>query len=668
MTNYSKGFGAFLSAIFVFGLLVTGVAGPVTQADAGEFRAENSAEVRHIRNQIRAAQFLSKATFGPTQQMIDDLAIRMGQIGYRRACEEWIDDQFSKPATSHEQTSYDIFETDGLELGQQMGTRVGFYRVQSWWHVVLTADDQLRQKVAWALSQIFSVGDSLVEFNQFHQYTIPDTGGTQKAIPKWVGLANYYDKFVDRADGNYRDLLGDVTYHGIMGVWLSSIGNQKALKENGDILRFPDENYAREIMQLFSVGLYELHQDGRRKVDIGGDLIPTYDIDGVAEMARVFTGFQYSDGDNDDDDIRIDGTSRNWGDPMVVYGTRHDNNKDYNEDANAPQSKTILGVTLPALPTNYDTLGNAAKNAAAKAEVDAALDVVANHENVGPFIVRRLIQRMVRSNPSRAYIRRVTAIWNDNGSGERGDIGAVVKAILTDPELLRGQIVRRVNENGKLSVKVMTRGTEFSRLREPVVRITSLIRAMRPTSSYERGYMMLTNTINDESKQGPYKNPTVFNFYAPDYQDAGLVNYSPSRRLPYSSVFHPEFQILDAASAIALADRMKTWCRARWVQFNMVNQTPCRITFDLDSELSTAADDGQPGNDYDNPAHNKGRMKDLLEKFDLLLCDGSLRESTKRIIYEGLATTSGDGPSQNDHRVEEMLLAIVTSPDCVIEY
>ena len=156
-------------------------------------------------------------------------------------------------------------------------------------------------------------------FNQGNQYNIPDNGGV--AIPLWAGLANYYDLFVFGADGNYRDLLGKVTYHGNMGVWLSSIGNQKALKSGGEITRFPDENYAREIMQLFSVGLYELEQDGRLKKDSSGNLIPTYTNDGITELARVFTGFQYSDGNNNDNDTRINGSSRNWGEPMVDQRT-----------------------------------------------------------------------------------------------------------------------------------------------------------------------------------------------------------------------------------------------------------------------------------------------------------------------------------------------------------
>lgn len=627
----------------------------------GTFRANNSSEVRNIRHQIQAAQFLSKATFGPTQEMIDGLSVRIGQIGVKRACEEWIDEQFALPMTSQEGTCRDIIATDG-RVPVQEGVGVHLYRYQGWWHVALTSEDQLRQRVAWSLSQIFAVGTAGAGFENNDALEILEGNGAF-TIPQWLGLSNYYDMLAGNAFGNYRKLLGDVTYHPVMGVWLSSVNNQKALKQNGEVVRFPDENYAREIMQLFSVGLYELLPDGRFQRDAGGALIPTYDIDDISEMARVFTGLQYDDGDP------TNGGSgrRNFGQPMFVNGNRHDNNLNYSEDPNAPASKTVFGVTLPPLPANYNSLPGIEKHDAARSDIDAALDVIANHNNVGPFISRILIQRLVKSNPSRAYLARVTSKWNDNGEGKRGDLKAVIKAILLDPEVFRGQQIRRIRlPSGELQVQVKTRGVEYSRLREPVVRIASFIRAMRPTSNYERGFMMMSHVIGTEVQQNPFQTPTVFNYYLPDYQSVDLVNYTPSRRLPNSSVYHPEFQILDAVTSITMADRLKVMCRARYADFP-VRLGRCRISFDLDREISLAGDDSQGGNDYDNPLHNKGKMKDLLEQFDLLLCNGSMAEETKRIIYEGLATTPADGPGQRVARVENLLLAIVASPDCAVE-
>ena len=633
---------------------------PVSTLQAGTFSADDSDEVRHLRSQIRAAQFLSNATFGPTRDTINALAVRIGQIGYRRACEEWIDDQFILPITSQEQTCRDIIATDGRVPDQE---RVGIhrYRYQAWWHVALTAEDQLRQRVAWALAQIFAIGDTGAGFNNNDALEKLQSAG-EFTIPQWLGLSNFYDMLAENAFGEYRQLLGDVTYHPIMGVWLSSVNNQKALKTGGAVVRFPDENFAREIMQLFSVGLYELHSDGRLKRDDVGNFIPTYDNDGITELARVFTGLQYDDGDP------TNGGSgrRNFGDPMFVHGNRHDNNLNYSDDPDAPASKTVFGVTLPPLPANYNTLPGIEKHNAARAEIDAGLDVIADHDNVGPFISRLLIQRLVKSNPSRAYIHRVTRKWDDNGNGQRGDLKAVIKAILLDPEVIRGQRVRRIlGADGSLQVEVKTRGTEYSRLREPVIRIAAFIRAMRPSSDYSGGYMMLSEVIGTEVRQNPFQTPTVFNYYLPDYQSVDLVDYQPSRRLPYPSLYNPEFQILDAVSAITAADRLKTFCRNRFVDLPM-RLGRCRISFDLAREIALASDDSQPGNDYDTAAHNKGNMKTLLEEFDLLLCSGSLSEGTKRIIYEGLAGLSGDGPSQRIARVENILLAIATSPDCAV--
>ena len=649
--------------------LMTATVITASTSHAGTFRAANSSEVRNLRNRIRASQFLSKATFGPTEQTITELAIRIGQVGYRRACEEWIDEQFALPMTSQEQTCRDIVRIDGRDPRIQ-GVGVFGYRPQGWWHIALTSEDQLRQRVTWALAQIFVVGSGVSGFNQNQDAEIPQSGG-ERTIPRWLGMCHYYDTLAANAFGNYRQLLGEVTYHANMGIWLSSLGNQKALIEGEglgrEVKRSPDENYAREIMQLFSIGLYDLHPDGRLKVDINGDLIPSYDNFDITELARVFTGLHYSDGNNNDNNFRLDGNQyRNYGDPMAVNGNWHDNNVDYTQDPNAPASKTILGVTLPPLPTNYDSLGNAARNAAAKQEIDNALDVIADHPNVAPFISRLLIQRLVKSNPSRAYIRRVTSKWENNGNGERGDLKAVVKAILLDPEVMRGQTIRRVrNGDGTLAVSVRSRGTEYSRLREPILRVSSFIRALRPTSDYAGGYMMLNNNIGNTVGQNPFGSPTVFNYYLPDYQSVDLIGYTPSRRLPQTSLFTPEFQILNAVSSIATADRLRRFCRDRRVQYGM-KVGICRITLNLDPELVMAADDSDPGNDYDG-AGNKGNMKTLLERFDLLLCSGGLTEGTKRLIYNALATAAGDGPIQNDHRLEMMLLAIVTSPDCAVE-
>jgi hypothetical protein len=334
-------------------------------------------------------------------------------------------------------------------------------------------------------------------------------------------------------------------------------------------------------------------------------------------------------------------------------------------------------------PGGYLNLPNGQKNAMAKGDIDTALNHIAAHPNVAPFISRLLIQRLVKSNPSRAYIRRVTSKWASTG----GDLGEVVKAILLDPELQRGQrVVRRGNTTDGYRVEVQSRGTEYTRLREPVNRATALIRSMEPTvTGDEDGYHLLPQ-LRDDFGQFPYRSPTVFNFYLPDYQSVDLVDYIPSRRNPLANLFTPEFEILNAVTGVRTNDRFKGWCRARWTQFNILHRQgtdnnarrQVRLTFDLADEVALASQvgTGNNHNDYDNPAHNKANMKTLLEHFDLLLCNGSMTESTKRHIYNTCATTpnvtfgQGNDPvamRPGANRVEAMLLAIINSPDCAVE-
>ncbi|WP_161604630.1 DUF1800 domain-containing protein [Roseiconus nitratireducens] len=601
-------------------------------SSGGEFLAENPRHLRQLKAQVRAAQFLSKATFGPKQDDIESLAERIGQIGYRRATSEWIDRQFALPPTSHQQVALDIIDLDGRQPDQdQIG--IANYRYQAWWHIALTGEDQLRQRVAWALSQIFVIGDSGNNFNNNDKRAI---GGGEETIPDWMGMSNYYDMLAGGADGSYRELLEQVTYHPCMGVWLSSVRNRKANLNQG---RFPDENYAREIMQLFSVGLYEMHQDGRLKVNDNGELIPTYDNAQIKELARLFTGFKYKHNASNSFYVNL-----NYGEPMQIHIQEHDNNYNYSEEPGAPASKTVFGTTLPPLPDvlTAEAIGE---------EIDAGLDAIADHPNVAPFICRLLIQRLVKSNPSRAYLQRVTRIFNDNGRGQRGDLKAVVKAILTDPELYRGQ--RLIRRTGPLRLQVVTRGTEYSRLREPINRVTALIRAMRPTSDYGGGYMMLSAAIGNDLEQMPFRSPSVFNYYLPDFQPPGeLIGYTPTRRNPYDSLFAPEFQILNAVSSNRTINRLRSFCLNRFVQYSM-RKGRCRISFDLAPEIELARD-------LEN-------LDTILERFDLLLCNGTLRESTKTIIKDAVIAETTGRDWMNVDRVEQMLLAVVICPDCAVE-
>jgi uncharacterized protein (DUF1800 family) len=650
---YTKGLYAIFTKLTVIIVAVTCLS---LDSVAGEFPADSPRDIKSIRSRIRAAQFLSKATFGPTQETIDELAGRIAQVGYRRACGEWIDNQLAMPMSSQEQVATEMFTADGRQDNTQ-GVGMQNYRYQAWSHIALTRPDQLRQRVAWALAQIFVISDSGASFNNDDRRNL---GSGEFSKADWLGMSIYQDMLASHVDGNYRDLLGDVTFNCNMGIYLSSFQNRKA---NVSIGRFPDENYAREIMQLFSVGLYELHQDGRLKTDENGNLIPTYDNEGIKELARLFTGFYGRH--------NYGGFSgaRNFSEPMQIFAGEHDNNRNYAEDPsnpgqpdpNAPESKTIFGVTLSPLP-------NALTAEAALAEINEGLDVIANHENVPPFISRLLIQRLVKSNPSRAYLRRVTRKFRDNGRGERGDMTAVIKAILLDPEAIRGQrLLRRKAEpetGAPLRVEVVTRGTEHSRLREPMNRLIAWIRAMRPSSDWytndpETGepYMMFSSYPGSVLGQTPYRAPSVFNYYLPDFQPPGdLIGYDPSGRIPREGLFAPEFQVLNGVTANTVVNLFTNYARSRRVRHGVEKfaggSGNLTISFNLGPELELAK--------------SNSNLDILLEQYDLLLCSGTLSETTKTAIKTAI-TDNSTSLNQNDERLESLLLAIVTSADCAIE-
>ncbi|MCA9139276.1 MAG: DUF1800 family protein [Planctomycetales bacterium] len=627
-------------------VLMSGVGLGGNTIQAGDFPVSNSREVRLMRAKVQAAQFLSKATFGPTEESIESLAERINQLGYKRAMSEWIDQQFALPITSHEAVARDIVYVDGNQVDMQTGGPY-LYRYQAWWHIALTSEDQLRQRVAWALSQIFVIGDTGVGFNNDDRRPKSALANTNDpndydnhpeyyTIVDWLGMSHYYDMLANGSRGTYRELLEQVTYHPCMGDWLSSRGNRKANVAAG---RFPDENYAREIMQLFSVGLYHMHPDGRLKIDENGELIPTYDNEQIKELGRLFTGFKYKH-----DTSNSFYVGRNFGEPMQIHVGEHDNNQNYSEDPNAPESKTVFGTVLPPLPATMTSED-------VKAEIGAGLDAIANHPNVAPFICRLLIQRLVKSNPSRAYMRRVTRVFEDNGSGVRGDIQAVVKAILTDPELFRGQ--RLIRLSNPIRVRVVPRGTEYSRLREPINRVTALIRAMRPTTDYAAGYMMLNRNLNSEIGQMPFDSPSVFNYYLPEFQPPGdLIGYTPSRRNPFGAIFGPEFQILNGVTANLTLNRLRSWCYNQWIQYGMRKGT-CRITFHLEPEMELARD--------------LANLDEILQRFDLLLCNGSLTEDTKTGIKNAIIAETTNIDSWYAQRVEVMLNAVILSPDCAVE-
>jgi uncharacterized protein (DUF1800 family) len=340
----------------------------------------------------------------------------------------------------------------------------------------LNDTDQLRQRVAFALSQIFVV--SGVEIYEAY------------------GMADYQNMLLNDAFGNFRTLLQDVTLSPVMGRYLNMAGNAKADPAQGTS---PNENYGREVLQLFSIGLYELNPDGSQKLDNTGAPIPTYDQDVVIGFAALFTGWAFPP---------LAGATSGISNPINYDGTMMEF-PNYHE----PGTKLLLdGFVVPAGQTMDQDL-------------QMALDDIFNHPNVGPFIGKQLIQRLVTSNPSPAYVARVSAVFADNGSGVRGDLGAVVKAILTDADA-RGDVPATSN---------------FGHLREPPQFITAMLRSLGGQSDG-----VAPRNASAEMGEPLYTAPTVFNFYPPSFV------------LPGSQTLAPEFGIDDAATALARANFVNT--------------------------------------------------------------------------------------------------------------
>ena len=452
----------------------------VSQSYTANFIPEN--ELFELVNDNTAkdvVRFLTQATFGPTEDTIQRL------IADEANYEAWIDEQIALPATNLLNTLDGKFSQAGLPISRADIDQ--FYQKQLlgsdvFWETFAYGEDQLRQRVAFALSQIFVISEtSDTLFNNSR------------------GVAAYHDLLASHAFGNFRDLLQDVTLNPMMGEYLSMIRNEKANIEQN--IR-PDENYARELMQLFSIGLVMLNQDGSVQTDGDGQPIPTYDQDIIKAFARVFTGWTYNNANSWYYDGWLFGDTIS---PMKAYEFIHDTDE-----------KTLLnGEVLPAGQT-------------ALADLEGALDNIFNHENVAPFISKQLIQRLVTSNPSPAYISRISSVFSDNGEGVRGDLGAVVKAILLDQEARTGHL---------------TSAHTFGKLKEPILKFTALIRAFNVQGSHPVDTLgNLQPTLRFfwpgiASGQKPYGSPSVFNFYRPDHSPAGSIRDS--------GLVAPETQILN---------------------------------------------------------------------------------------------------------------------------
>jgi len=542
-------------------------------------------------NPKAAARFLVQAAFGPDQDTDSDQIPQNVQQVMSLGYNGWIDAEFAKPATYLQK-----FVDASTSLSQYYADS----KTSAWWGRAMgkpeipggpaVQNDALRHRIAFCLSQILVTSDN------------PETLAVQ-----YSGCANYYDLFVKHAFGNYRNLLYDVTRHPVMGFFLSSLKNQKA---NPAANLYPDENYAREVMQLFSIGLWKLNQDGTRMKDAQGQDIPTYDNTTITNMARVFTGMTFYVPTYSGNSFLF--AQENWSQPMSLWDAYHDCN-----------AKTLLdGATLPQRTASSPEAGTATD-----ADLNGALDMIFNHPNVGPFIGKLLIQRLVTSNPSPAYVGRVSAAFANNGSGVRGDMKAVIKAILLDDE---------ARNPSKMS------DPNFGKLREPFMRCVNFGRAFNATAQVD--YYTLSNFYMDHYEE-PMKSPSVFNFYLPDYTPPGVIQNA--------GLVSPEYQIINATSAISAPNYFYNAITGGLNRYGSADPTRT-VNINTTAELALIS------------TNNTDDLDKLIRRLDLALTYGTLSPQQFQIVREAVLRISTSTFQWQIERMKLAIYLIVTSPEfCV---
>lgn len=422
-----------------------------------------------------AARLLDQATFGPT---LDDIQ-HVQKVGV----DAWLEEQFAAPATQ-----LDVVSTDDPPAAC-VSYRIAYPCAEhEWWKAAITGQDQLRQRVAFALSEIFVVSS----------LTVP-----AQAIP------TYHNALTNDAFGSFRTLMRDVALQPAMGDYLNMV--QSAKPAAGEIA---NENFAREMMQLFTTGIYVLNQDGTQATDGAGNPVPVYTEAQVEAFARAYTGWTFSLAGGGAPNKFI--TSYNWYDPMGAYDAQHDTS-----------SKILLnGQTVPSGQTT-------------SADLDSAMDNIFNHANVGPFVCRQLIQHLVTSTPSNAYVSRVAAVFANNGSSVRGDLKAVVKAILTDQEARAGDSDATF---------------DGGHLREPMLFMTGMVRGFGFTNTNSDGSYASLSTYSAMLGQEPYRAGSVFNFFSSQYTVPGTTLNAPEFGIENTATAVLQLKIADAIANNKITD------------------------------------------------------------------------------------------------------------------
>lgn len=512
-----------------------------------------------------ASRFAAFATFGLNYAAIDALALQ----GH----ENWLEDQFLEPVGEHSSIVLNLNERRNLgefaDYEDDIELLVSFRRY-AWWHRTMTSPDVLRQRVAFALSEIFVVSDNV-----------------DALIINPFAMSNYYDMLLTHAFGNFRDLLRAVTLHPSMGVYLSHVNNGKADPQNNT---FPDENYAREVMQLFSIGLFELELDGTQKLDGDGNPIPTYANPDIREFAKIYTGMSYG------------GPGSYFGNPQPNYVTEMQMFDEFHQ----PGEKQLLnGFVVPDGQTGMQ-------------DVEAGIDNLFNHPNAGPFFGKQLIQRLVTSNPSPAYIERVALAFEGAATGVRGDMKEVVRAVLFDPE----------------ATATPDPTTDFGKLREPLVRAVAMLRQLNAASSdgnfFNSGFF-----LQFAIAQAPLSSPSVFNFFLPAH--------TPTGEIAQAGLVAPEFQITTTTTIVNITNIVDYAVNG---EFLMDAPSPPfgEVSFDF-TEFVELADD----------------VDVLIDRLDIVLTYGTLSDETRSAIRDVV-----NDVADLQFRAQTAIYLLLISPDYAV--
>jgi uncharacterized protein (DUF1800 family) len=507
-----------------------------------------------------ASRLLTQATFGITSVQ-EIMTVR--EFGVQA----WLDKQFSLPAPSYlDYLVQQAPRSSNAKPSEEMA-------YEAIWQHWLYSPAQLRARTSFALSEIFVISNVAPDLNP-------------------MAMASYMEMLNRNGFGNYRGLLEQVTLHPAMGYYLNMIESEK---ENPDKGTHPNENYAREVLQLFSIGLVQLNLDGTVKKDVDGKPIPTFNEEVVKGFAKAFSGWSYGGRDTADANSFQNG-QENWTIPMQAWASKH-----------STASKQLLdNVVISAGQTpQYD--------------MQVALDNIANHPNVAPFISRRLIQRFVTSNPTPSFIQRVATVFNNNGSGVRGDLRAVITAILTDAEA----------RNPSASGAVL-----FGKQREPVIRFANFLRALNAMAASGHNEIHYLDSADNALGQSPLLSPSVFNFFSPDFKSPGEI--------AVAGLNAPEFQ---ATTETSMVGGLNFFAKLFRDGGYGSNENQLKLDFSL----------------FDDVA---GDASQLIDRIDTLFANQSLSPATRSAMMR--AINSIDAKSKTE-RIRTALILISIAPEFVIQ-